>query len=255
MRLLLLVMLLSGSILSAQEGREFYQFKIYSFDSEAQVKATETYLKDAYLPALKAAGISSVGVFKEHATDDAIIGKVFVLIPFNSMDDFIGLDGKLAANSKLASAGAKYLEAAHDNPPYQRIESILLKAFIDMPKMKTPNSLNAPRNERIYELRSYESATETDNITKVDMFNAGGEVTLFNELGFNAVFYGEVISGPKMPNLMYMTTHENEESQTANWKAFVESETWTKLKAMPKYQNTVSHIDKYMLYPTEYSDY
>jgi hypothetical protein len=36
----------------------------------------------------------------------------------------------------------------------------------------------------------------------------GGEVPLFVRLGFNAVFYGEVIVGSHMPNLMYMTTFE-----------------------------------------------
>jgi hypothetical protein len=30
------------------------------------------------------------------------------------------------------------------------------------------------------------------------MFNVGGEIDLFEQLGFNAVFYGEVISGAKL---------------------------------------------------------
>ncbi len=86
-------------------------------------------------------------------------------------------------------------------------------------------------------------------------FNEGGEVTLFDDLGFNAVFYGEVIAGSKMPNLMYMTTHENQEARDANWKSFVDSPVWEKLKTDPQYQNNVSHIDIYFLYPTQYSDY
>ncbi|MFK7920761.1 MAG: NIPSNAP family protein, partial [Bacteroidia bacterium] len=111
------------------------------------------------------------------------------------------------------------------------------------------------RAERVYELRSYESATEDLYRRKVDMFNAGGEVTLFDDLGFNAVFYAEVLSGDKMPNLMYMTTFSDMESRDAHWKAFVASPVWEKLKAMDKYQNTVSHADIMLLFPTEYSDY
>ncbi|WP_273567182.1 NIPSNAP family protein [Maribacter halichondriae] len=87
------------------------------------------------------------------------------------------------------------------------------------------------------------------------MFNAGGEVKLFNDLGFNAVFYAEVLSGSRMPNLVYMTTHENQEERDANWKNFSESPVWEKLKVMPKYQNTVSRNDTRLLYPTEYSEY
>lgn len=243
-----------GSLYSQDDNREFYQLKIYSFDKEEQVKTTDVYLKDAFLPALKEIGIPTVGVFKEHTEHDSIIGKTYVLIPLKSLDDFLSMEAKLAANELYNSKGNGYLKAAHDNPPYKRIESILMKAFVDMPKMATPN-LEGPRNERIYELRSYESATEKQYENKVDMFNAGGEVPLFDDLGFNAVFYGEVVSGANMPNLMYMTTHENKEAQTANWKSFVDSPVWNKLKVRPEYQNNVSKNTKYMLYPTEYSDY
>ena len=37
------------------------------------------------------------------------------------------------------------------------------------------------------------------------MFNAGGEIDIFTKLNFNAVFYGDVIVGSHMPNLMYLT--------------------------------------------------
>ena len=87
------------------------------------------------------------------------------------------------------------------------------------------------------------------------MFNAGGEVVLFDELGFNAVFYAEVLSGNKMPNLMYMTTFENQEIRDDLWKSFGDAPKWKEISSMPKYQNNVSHIDRIFLYPTEYSDY
>ena len=56
----------------------------------------------------------------------------------------------------------------------------------------------------MYELRSYESPTEELHRIKVNMFNAGGEVTLFKRLDFQAVFYSDVLSGSRMPNLIYM---------------------------------------------------
>ena len=89
---------------------------------------------------------------------------------------------------------------------------------------------------------------------KVDMFNAGDEVGLFKRLGFNAVFYGEVLSGGRMPNLMYLTTFENQASRDAHWKAFVEDAHWKNLIAMPEYKNNVSKNEIFFLRPTTYSD-
>ena len=203
---------------------------------------------------MKRFDILNVGVFKPRPTDSVTPKKTYVLIPFNSLAQFSLIENTLLKDKTHLKAGAAYLDAPHDKPPYARIESTLMKAFVDMPKM-SGSKLDGPRKDRIYELRSYEAATETLYKKKVDMFNAGGEVKLFDALGFNAVFYAEVISGSQMPNLMYMTTHANQESRDANWKNFVDSPVWNKLKVMPKYQHTVSRNDTKFLYPTDYSDY
>jgi hypothetical protein len=118
-----------------------------------------------------------------------------------------------------------------------------------------PSPLTGPREDRVYELRSYESPTEHLYRNKVEMFNAGGEVSLFEKLGFNAVFYAEVLSGAHMPNLMYMTTFDDMEIRDELWRQFFDSETWKSLEKDPKYQNNVNHADIYLLYPTAYSDY
>ena len=170
------------------------------------------------------------------------------------MAEFSLLEDTLMKDKAHLEAGGAYLNAPYDNPPYQRIASVVMKAFIEMPKMKA-SKLDGPRKDRIYELRSYEAATEDLYKRKVDMFNAGGEVKLFDRLGFNAVFYAEVLAGAQMPNLMYMTTHANKETRDTNWEAFVDSPEWKALKVLPKYQNTVSRNDTKFLYPTEYSDY
>ncbi len=234
--------------------REFYQLKVYSFKSDIQVKATDKFLKEAYLPGLKKLGINNIGVFKLKPNDRDTIQKTFVLIPFTRINQFIALEDSLSKDEQYLKAGSDYIDASYDEPPYDRIESILLKAFSDMPIMQTP-TLDGPKKERIYELRSYESSTEQYYKNKVEMFNEGGEVKLFDRLGFNAVFYGEVISGSKMPNLMYMTTFSNQTSRDEHWKAFAESPEWKALTGIDKYKNNVSHIDISFLYPTDYSDY
>ncbi|MEH6406187.1 MAG: NIPSNAP family protein [Leeuwenhoekiella sp.] len=235
------------------ESRQFYQLKTYLFSSDEQVAQTDAFLKDAYLPALKRLGINNVGVFKLKEVTDSV-QKIFVLIPFSSLEDFAALDGKLTSDAKFQKDGKDYITTSYDKQPYIRIQSILLKAFEDMPMLK-PSALTGNRKDRVYELRSYQSPTVAYHKNKVKMFNQGGEVALFKKLKFNAVFYSEVLSGPDMPNLMYMTTFENQESRDAHWKSFGDAPEWKKLSALPEYQNNVSRNEQTFLYPTEYSDY
>lgn len=249
-----LFLAITFAVFAQNRSQQYYQLKIYSFDSDKQMATTDAYLKDAFIPALKKLDIGPIGVFKPRPTDSITLKKTYVLIPFNSLVQFGLLEDALLADENYNKNGKSYLQAKHDNAPYERIQTILMKAFIEMPKMKA-SQLDGPRKERIYELRSYEAATEDLYKKKVDMFNAGGEVTLFERLGFNAVFYAEVLAGTQMPNLMYMTTHANQEARDANWKNFVDSPEWSTLKVMPKYQNTVSRNEQTFLYPTEYSDY
>ncbi len=235
-------------------AKEFYQLKTYTFSSGKQEVITDTYIRDAFLPAIKRLGIKNVGVFKPRLSESDTLKRTVLLIPFASFSQFQTLQEELAKDEKYLTAGKDYLNANFDKPPYLRTESILLEPFKDMPFIKAP-ALEGERSKRVYELRSYESATEAYHHNKVDMFNAGGEIKLFEQLKFNAVFYARVISGPKMPNLMYMISFADEASRKAHWDSFSNSPEWIKLKALPKYQNTVSHIDVTFLYPTEYSDY
>lgn len=235
-------------------NRQLYQLKIYSFKNSEQANLTDSFLSGSYLPAMKKLGISNIGVFKTRDDEVDSLSKTYVLMPFKSLDDFLKLDTKLLNDDVFLQSGKEYLNASHTNPPYNRIQSVLLRAFEDMPIMELPK-LSGPKSERIYELRSYESATEALYRNKVEMFNAGGEIKIFSKLDFNAVFYAEVLSGANMPNLMYMTTFENMDARDAHWKNFVDSEDWKTLKVEPQYQNNVSHADIMLLKPAEYSDY
>lgn len=248
--LLIIFTLLSG--VSFSQKRNFYQIKIYSIENEQQGQRMDLFLKDAYIPALKRTGIKNVGVFKP-VEDEEMAGKlIYVLIPFESIIQFEELGATLDDDKKYLKEGSDYIDGAFDNPPYARIQSIVLRAFSSMPEYGIPKHGTAP-SEQIYELRSYLGATEKLYEKKVEMFNEGGESKIFMKLGFQPVFFGEVISGPTMPNLMYMTSFENKASQGEHWKAFGASPEWDKLKTDEQYANVVSKIDKILLHPTEYS--
>lgn len=255
---LLFVFVLNQSSIAAspsrpQAKREFYQLTVYHFKDETQGQVIENYLKEALIPALHRAGASKIGVFSSLANDTALDKTIYVLLPLSELEFVTKIQSKLSADASYQSAGGTYLNTIYTNPPYTRMETILLQAFAMAPKMQVPG-LTGAKKDRVYELRSYESATEKIFRNKVQMFNEGDEIGLFKKLGFNAVFYGEVMAGSKMPNLMYMTSFENMAERDAHWKAFVDDPYWKKLSSMPEYQHNVSHIDIIFLRPTEYSD-
>jgi len=237
-----------------KDKRECYQFTIYHYSSIEQEKILDDYLQQALLPALHRMNINKVGVFKPLGNDTSTAKALYVFFPFASLDMITMLQQKLDADKAYQTDGAIYLNALHTAAPYNRIEKLITQAFPLAPTMKLPN-LSAAKDQRVYELRSYESATEKIFRNKVQMFNEGDEIGLFSRLNFNAIFYSEVIAGDKMPNLMYMTSFENMADRDAHWKKFGEDAYWKKLSSMAEYQNNVSHIDITFLRPVSYSDF
>jgi len=233
---------------------EYYQLTIYHFKDAAQIAVTEAYIKNIYLPALHKDGLENVGVFSSIDNDTAVDKRMYVLIPFESLQKFESFTNMIAAGTLTKNDTSSFTNAAYNLPPFIREETVLLKAFKDMLHLKKP-SLTAPLSDRIYELRSYESSTEKLYHQKVKMFNDGGEVKLFDRLQFNAVFYAEVLAGSHMPNLMYMTTFDNKASRDEHWKNFVNDTTWKRISTMPEYLNTVAKADIFFLRPTAYSDF
>jgi len=243
-----------ASAIPTAPKQEFYSIRIYQLKDAQQEATVDKYLQAALLPALHRQGIADVGVFKPIGNDTAAVRRIYVLIPFKSLEQYLGLPAALNKDTRYLADGAAYIDAPHDNPPYNRIESILLHAFPDMPHHAAPGSLKGSPAEHIYELRSYEGPTEKYFDNKVQMFNAGGEIPLFDRLGFHAVFYASVLSGAHMPNLMYMTSFTDMPSREQHWKDFSADPVWKQLVAAPQYQHNVSHVDIIFLHPAAYSD-
>lgn len=234
--------------------QEYYEIKVYRITQKSQEDRIDAYLKDVYLPALHRAGIAKAGVFKPIESDTAFGKLIYVFIPFKTIDQFMKLPEVLLNDKVYLKSAKSFTDAPYNDPPFKRCESILLKAFMNMPQFFAPE-FATPASERIYEIRSYESATDAKADKKREMFNQGGEIELFKSLKFDAVFYGEVLVGSHMPNLMYMITFADMKSHDDKWKSFRESEGWKKLSGMDEYKNTVSKANPYLMHPTSYSDF
>ncbi len=227
---------------------EFYQLKVYHLKDNSQKERLETYLQQAYLPALHRMGVAKVGVFKPAEADSLL----YVLIPFKSADQFLGLSETLAKDKQYTSAAQSYVDAEFNNPVYNRFDSILMESFDGMPSIVKPSLTSVPA-ERIYELRNYEAATEKLHENKIRQFN-NGELDIFKRLGFNTVFCGQVKAGAKLPCMMYMTSFENKAARDEHWKSFSADPAWKSLNALPEYAHNFLRADIYLLHPTTYSE-
>ncbi|MCJ7447625.1 MAG: NIPSNAP family protein [Bacteroidales bacterium] len=232
----------------------YYEIKIYRLTDPGKAAVTDKYLKDAFIPAMHRAGIATIGVFKPVETDTAYGKMIYVFIPYKTVDQYIKVSTVLEKDPMYQQAGKDFLDAPYNDPPFTRYESVFMKAFSFMPQFRVP-SFTTPPAERIYELRSYESWTEAKATKKIHMFNEGGEMAIFEKIGANAVFYGQVLFGNQKPRLMYMTTYSDMKSQKEHWAAFSAHPDWKTLRAKEEYANTVIKPKAYLLHPTEYSDF
>src|SRR5689334_7421039 len=124
----LIVFLLSvDSLALTAQSRWFYELRTYRFTTSEQQQRTEKYLQTALLPALHRANIKKAGVFKPIETDSTFGKVLIVLIPFRSLNEFEKLDAVLDRDKQYYADGKEYIDAPYDNPPYARMEKILLK--------------------------------------------------------------------------------------------------------------------------------
>jgi tRNA threonylcarbamoyladenosine modification (KEOPS) complex Pcc1 subunit len=237
---------------NASSSREIYQLIVYHFNAKDQESRIDQYLKDDLLPFLHTQKIKSVGVFFPIANDTATDKKIYVLVPIKDLDKLPELQQKTA--QMVSEKSSAYSSSLFDNPPYTRMENIIIQSWEMYPTLQQPR-LTTQLADHIYELRSYESATEQYYRSKVKMFNQGGEIFLFARLQFNAVFYGDVIAGSRMPNLMYMTSFDNMASREAHWKSFKDDAKWKELSANPEYQHNVKRNETILMRAKLYSDY
>jgi hypothetical protein len=239
--------------------REYYELRAYRLKSGAPGREVlGNYLEKAAIPALNRLGCKPVGVFVQaeragnpSGTEVREPNTVFVLIPYPSLETVGSLPAALQADSEFQNAGDTYLHLNKDNSVFERIDSWLMIAFAGMPKIELP-AYSSEKKQRIFELRTYESATELKALKKVEMFNSG-EIDIMREVELGPIFFGQALIGPGLPHLTYMLSAENEDLHKKHFGAFGKHPTWDKMKKDPQYADTVSKIRNWYLTPTAYS--
>ncbi|MCF7788000.1 MAG: NIPSNAP family protein [Prosthecobacter sp.] len=227
-------------------AREYFEIRKYTLKSPEKQGLLDAYLKDAAIPALNRLGVSNVGVFVPEKPETKAV--VYVVLRYSSLDQF-AKSTELLSDTALQQQGAAYLDAPAADAVYERVESWLTKGIAGMPAMAVP-----AKGSQVYQLRIYESPSEKTGKKKIEMFNIG-ELEIFQRSGLNAVFFGETIVGPLMPNLTYMLSFSDAAAKDQAWNTFRVDPEWTKLKTTPGFtdKEIVSRITNIVLVPTPYS--
>jgi len=243
-----------ASVAQAQDtaagARDYYELRRYHLLTP-QRKLADAYFQNALIPGLNRLGIQNVGVF--NVSIGAESPSMYVLIPSTSLDALVGAGARLAQDAEFTKAAADFLNAPEKSPAYVRVESSLLLAFSAAPRLTVP-AATAQKSPRMFELRTYQSATDQDHRAKVSQFNEG-EIPIFIKAGFWPVFFGDTLIGARMPNLTYMIGFANLAERDKAWDAFRAAPETKALFGLPKYtfEDLVTNTDNQILTPAPYS--
>jgi hypothetical protein len=210
------------------------------------------YQKSALVPALNRAGLKPVGAWSVLIGPDS--PAVYMLLPHPTADSVAALAPRIASDAEYQRAAAAFRNLPAGDPPYVRREASLLAAFASMPSVEVPaGPLAAP--SRVFELRTYESHNETAGLKKIEMFEKGGETSIFRRVGLQPVFFARSVIGPALPSLTYMLVFADVAAREKGWATFREDPEWVKLRATPGYTNAeiLTNTHSMLLRPTDYS--
>ena len=241
---------MAGAALTGGEGfaqapsaRQFYQLRKYSLRTGPQLALTQQYFEQALIPALNRLSISPVGAFKLDIGPES--PTYYLLMPAFSVETLTMVDLRLADDAEFIKASAAFWSAPAAAPAFVRVESSLMTAFSGWPKLVAPKP-----GKRIFQLRTYESASDDAHIRKVRIFNEA-EIAIFTRTGLTPVFFADTLVGSRMPSLTYMLTFADVAELNARWAVFGADPTWKELSHLPQNADAevVSNISNLYLSP------
>ena len=196
------------------------------------------FLESEHLPMTERLGIVQ-GYFR--VTLGEFTPRVYTLTAYDSLADMAEKMSAMRDDKAWSKAENEF--GSHNEAPFDRVESWLLRAFDGMKAIEVPE---IPDKPRAFDLRIYEQETFRDTQEKMRMFNEE-EIQIFLDCGVHPVFFGETIVGSHMPSLIYMSHYADMDARAKAWSTFGQSEGWNRIKNRPGWGNadivsTVSNI-------------
>ena len=230
--------------------REFIEVRKYTVKNADKRAQLVSILDKALIPALNRQEINPVGVFvpiegaEKKAEEYAL--NVFAVIPHKTMRTFVSVNTKLLADRQYRRDAAPIFETTSKDPVFADCETFLLQGFPTIPSVEVPQL--GP--DRAFRLRLYRSFNIERNAAKIRMFDTGGELALFREVGLNPIFFGNILAGTKMPAFLYMVGCSSLENLNETWKTFASHPKWQAIKDLPEYKDTATYIENFYLKPS-----
>jgi hypothetical protein len=240
------VPVMSFNAASVQKSALF-ELRVYHISMAPNAKnRLEQYLREAFIPFLVRHEVK-VGAFNEYSMEEP--QKLRVLMAYPDFDTYLAVQRAMVTDEALLKASVAYNGIPAAEAVYTRYETFLMEAFDTFPTLVIPDE-----KKGLFELRTYESASEDAGRRKIAMFN-NEEIALFLKVGLQPVFFGKIIAGEYMPALIYMVGFKDMADRDATWAKFSAHPDWSAMRVKPKYSNVVSTIKRVFLSPTDYSQF
>jgi len=230
----------AGRNATVASSREIYEWRVYTLTGNGA--ELDKYFKDILIPACNRKSVT-VGVFKPYEASEQEMRHVVFAYP--DMDTYYQFKDGLWEDAVYTKASQAFFEATapKESNLFTNFETYLSEAFIKIPKHRKPDS-----SRGLFEIRIYWSPNEEANKRKIKMFNVD-EIDIFDKVGVNSVFYGEIMAGPKMPALMYLTWYKDVDARAAAWDKFGKHPDWQRIRSLSEYANTATNNKSILLSP------
>jgi len=231
---------------AAAASKSVFEMRIYHVSRAANAKKRlEQYFTEALIPFLNKYDVK-VGAFTDYSLEEPV--RLTLILAYPDATACANAKAGMLTDADYQKASQTYNAIPASEAVYTRFETFLLEAFDRIP------SLVVHPGKGLYEMRTYEGASEDAVMRKVKMFNVE-EIDLFLKVGLEPVFFGQIVAGEYMPALTYMVGFRDMADRDATWAKFSNSDEWKVMVAKPEYANSVSNIRRTFLVPASYSQF
>jgi hypothetical protein len=232
---------------AAPASKSVFEIRVYHVSRTANAKTRlEQYFTEALIPFLNKHSVK-VGAFTDYSLEEPV--RLTLILAYPDASAWANAKAGMLTNAEYLKATISYNAIPAAEAVYLRYETFLLEGFDRFPSVIVP-----AEKKGLYEMRTYEGASEDAVSRKVKMFNSE-EIDLFLKVGLQPVFFGQIVAGEYMPALTYMVGFRDMADRDATWAKFGGSEEWKTMSSKPEYANSVSNIRRIFLVPTPYSQF
>jgi hypothetical protein len=222
--------------------KQIYEWRIYTLPAENP--GLDGFFQHVLIPAYNRRNIT-VGAFAPYRKAEQI--QRFYLFVYPGPAAYHEVKRSVWQDAAFRKEAQPFYDASASSPVYSVFETFLCEAFDRVPRLIRPDA-----SRTLFEFRNYKSPNEEANQRKVKMFNAD-EIAIFDQVGIHSVCYGEVLAGPRMPSLIYLTWYADEPSRDEAWKKFGAHPDWQRIRTLPEYAHTATDNRNLLLSPLPYS--